>query len=196
MNKSCLLLAFWFALPADAQAPDEEAERARIATERGRIEAEFGQAQRACYRKFAVNDCLDEANGRRRDALAELRRQELTLDDARRKRNAAERIRELDERRDARARERDEARAKAQADERERQERAASKAADAQRNQEQARKRAEQAARGPEERQQPDTEENLRRHRERVNEAQEHKAKVQQRAAQEGPPAKSLPLPP
>lgn len=196
MTKPWLLVALWFVLPAWAQAPDEEAERARIAAERGRIEAAYEKAQRDCYRKFAVNDCLEEAKGRRRESLAELRRQEITLDDARRRRDAAERIRELDERRDTRARERDEARARAQADERERRQRAASKAADAQRNQQQARERAERAVGAREEAPQPDTADKLRRHRDRVTEAQEHKAKVQQRAAQEGPPAKSLPLPP
>ncbi len=196
MNKCWLMLAFWLALPVAAQAPGEEAaERARIASERSRIEAAFEQAQRDCYQKFAVSDCLAEVRSKRREALVPLRAQEITLDDAERQRRAAERVKELDERRESQARERDEARVRAQAEERDRQQRAADKAADSQRNREQAGDRAERAAGPREEHRPPDTQDNLRRHRDRVTEAQERKAKVQERAAREGPPAAPLPTP-
>ncbi|WBY01858.1 hypothetical protein PE066_20820 [Ramlibacter tataouinensis] len=197
MNKSCLLLALWAVLPAAAQTPaDEAAERARIATERSRIEGDFERDQRACYGKFAVNDCLAEARSRRRDALAPLRAQEITLEDAERKRRAAERMKDLDERRDAQARQREEDRARAQQDERDRQQRAAAKAGDAQRNREQAQGRAERAAQPRDARTEPDTQQNAQRHRERVTEAQERKARMLERAAREGKPAKPLPVPP
>lgn len=192
------LLAIWLALPAAAQAPDEAAaERARIASERSRIEAGFEQAKRACYGRFAVNDCLAEARSKRREGLAALRAQEITLDDAQRQRRAAERMKELDERRESQARELEDARARAQAEESDRRQRgAADKAADAQRKREQASGRAERAAGPREEHQRPDTQENLQRHRDRVSEAQERKARVQERAARDGTPAKPLPVPP
>ena len=78
MNKLAFLLAAAVALPAAAQnrqQAEEAAERARIASERTRIEAEFEQANKACYQKFAVNDCIDDARAKRRELLADLRRQ-------------------------------------------------------------------------------------------------------------------------
>ena len=88
MNKLAFLLAAGLALPAAAQnqQAEEAAERARIASERTHIEAEFEQANKACYQKFAVNDCIADARAKRRELLADLRRQELVLNDADRRR--------------------------------------------------------------------------------------------------------------
>jgi len=43
---------------------------AAVARERAAIEARFAERERVCYDKFFVNDCLDEAKERRRNALA------------------------------------------------------------------------------------------------------------------------------
>ena len=86
------------AAPAAAEAP--EAERARIAAWRSRVEAQYQTEERACWGKFAVNDCLAEARAKRRSALADLRRQEILLNDAERKQRAAERLRAGEQRPD------------------------------------------------------------------------------------------------
>jgi colicin import membrane protein len=55
----------------DATAVTPDTERARIATERAKLEAGFNVENAACYKKFLVNNCLDEVKLRRRDALAD-----------------------------------------------------------------------------------------------------------------------------
>lgn len=82
-----LTLAFLL-LPAAGQVPepssqamDAKAERQRIAQERADQEAVFLKAERECYSRFAVSDCLRSARKTRRVAMDELRRQELILND-------------------------------------------------------------------------------------------------------------------
>ena len=41
------------------------------------------------YQRFAVNSCLDNVNERRREAMANLRRQEIVLNEQERQRNHA-----------------------------------------------------------------------------------------------------------
>lgn len=175
-----------------------KAERERIAAERGQVEAEFGRAQAQCYQKFAVNDCVAAARTKRYEALADLRRQEVSLNDEERKQRAADRLRELDERNSAEQRQREqERRAKAQADQQAREARAADKARQAAETAAAAKERAAQGPRQKPERELPDTEENARRHEERVKEAQEHRANVEARAASKaGRQVKPLPVPP
>lgn len=69
-----------------------EAERQRIAQERARHEADFLQAESACYARFAVSDCLHQARKERRAALDPLRRQELVLNDLERKSRAVQAV--------------------------------------------------------------------------------------------------------
>lgn len=97
-------LLFWLAVAglvpfvAWAQgAEDPAAERARISAERSQVEAAYRVQEKACYGKFAVNDCLTAARAQRREALADLKRQETSLNDADRKRKGAERQRALEE---------------------------------------------------------------------------------------------------
>ncbi|HXD41284.1 MAG TPA: hypothetical protein VN649_12015 [Ramlibacter sp.] len=96
---------FWalvlLSLPAVAQPQDDQsasAQRARIAAERSDAEAAFSAQEKACYGKFAVNDCLKAAKAHRRAVLADLRRQEISVNNAQRKRNAAEHLRAIEER--------------------------------------------------------------------------------------------------
>lgn len=100
-----LLLA---AAPVFAQAADGmlaglnvEAERSRIDAERKQVEARFKVEEAACYKKFAVNDCINEHRTVRRTALADLRRQEISLNDAERKRKGAEQIQRMEEKQKA-----------------------------------------------------------------------------------------------
>lgn len=72
------------------------AERARIQAERARVDGRFEQAQAACYRKFAVADCQSDARLVRREALADLRRQEVSLKAAEARAKGAEQQSRID----------------------------------------------------------------------------------------------------
>ena len=79
------------------QNSDIEARRAAIATERQRLEAGFLNEDAACYKKFAVNSCLEGVDARRASVMAELRRQEISLNDEQREIKAAQQIRKTQE---------------------------------------------------------------------------------------------------
>ena len=195
---------------AGAQSQDEvKTERARIADERGRVEARFAAEEKACYAKFGVNDCLQEARTRRREVLADLRRQEVSLNDADRRRRAAERLSEIEQRSSAAKQEQAAAqKAKALHDQKEREQRQTDKAA--KRHQAGAADPAEpaSAARTADRRVKPlrnqpkatttlDTQANAQAFEERRVEAQERKAKAEKKLAERTKPAaKPLPLPP
>lgn len=72
-------------------------ERARIQGDRDRLEERFAKAQAACYLKFAVNDCLGDARLIRREAVADLRRQEISLNAAEAKRRGAQQLSRIEE---------------------------------------------------------------------------------------------------
>ena len=74
-----------------------DAERARIGAERTRLEAGFLAEDAECYKKFAVNSCLGKVNERRREVMADLRRQELLLNDEERRIRGADQIRKMEE---------------------------------------------------------------------------------------------------
>jgi colicin import membrane protein len=74
-----------------------DAERARIASERARLETGFLTEDAACYKKFFVNSCLDDVNVRRRESLATLRTQEISLNEQERKLKGAEQLRRTEE---------------------------------------------------------------------------------------------------
>ena len=74
-----------------------DVERERISAERSRLEATFTREDTACYKKFLVNNCLDEVKIRRRDALADLRRQEIVLNDEARKSKGAEQLQKIED---------------------------------------------------------------------------------------------------
>jgi hypothetical protein len=91
-----LILASWQLLAASqvsvppSLAMDAQAERQRIAQERAAQNEVFLKAERECYSRFAVSDCLRAARKNRRLAMDELRRQELVLNDLDRKTRALE----------------------------------------------------------------------------------------------------------
>lgn len=74
-----------------------DAQRAAISAERSRLEAGFLTEEVACYKKFAVNSCLDDVNMQRRKAMAAFRRQEILLNDEERKVKGAEQVRQTEE---------------------------------------------------------------------------------------------------
>lgn len=82
-------------LPAPQGTMDEE--RAKISAERARLEAVFLAEDAACYKRFFVNSCLGDVNSRRREAMADLRRQEISLNDEERRIKGAEQIRKTEE---------------------------------------------------------------------------------------------------
>lgn len=91
---------FFCLLPAGfaAQAQiSSDAERLRISTERARLEAAFAVENTACYKKFFVNDCLEQLKVRHRDALADLRRQEIVLNDRLRKAKGTEQLQKIED---------------------------------------------------------------------------------------------------
>jgi len=84
------------ALPPEAAALDMGAERQRIAAERADHDAAYRQAERVCYSRFAVTDCLRKARKEQRLAMDELRRQELLLNDMERKTRALQALKRIE----------------------------------------------------------------------------------------------------
>lgn len=83
--------------PVTSAPMTPDAERARISAERVKLEAGFNLENAACYKKILVNNCLDEIKLRRRDALADLRRQEIALNALDRKAKGAEQVKKTEE---------------------------------------------------------------------------------------------------
>jgi colicin import membrane protein len=210
MKQPFLLALFSICLCSGAIAQEEPgvaAQRVRIAGERKEVEAAFTARQKQCYLKFAVNDCVKAAKSQRRERLADLRRQEISLNDAERKRKAAERSGTLEERSSPEKQEAEaQRRAKAAAQENDRKARAAEKAT--RRASEEApaatpgehRKDADEAVRRKAEAQERKASEaanNAIRYRQRLSDAQAHKEAVEKQLSdKKDPPAKPLPVPP
>ncbi|MDB5848938.1 MAG: hypothetical protein JWP29_2690 [Rhodoferax sp.] len=98
------VLSALVAAPVQAQPSENmlgglnvDAERSRIDAERKEVEARFKREEAVCYQKFAVNDCINKSSAVRRVALADLRRQEISLNDAERKRKGAEQVQRMEE---------------------------------------------------------------------------------------------------
>ena len=104
--KSFFLLALWlgllgsaFAQPADDVGQQERAaERSRITAERKKLEADFKGAEAVCFRKFFANACRDKLLPPYRAALADLRRQEVLMNEVERKISAADQLLKNEER--------------------------------------------------------------------------------------------------
>ncbi len=90
-----LMVLAGFAL---AQEPDAlQTELDRIQAERVRQEANFAQQEAACYQRFAVNDCLRRVKAARRPVMEDLRRQEVAIQDERRRLRGIEQLQRLEE---------------------------------------------------------------------------------------------------
>jgi hypothetical protein len=86
------------AAPPEGQplAPWLAAERERIESERQAAVQRFDAAERECWQRFAVNDCLNQARTTRRATLDHLRQEDLALNAVERQRRTAARQRELE----------------------------------------------------------------------------------------------------
>jgi colicin import membrane protein len=193
------------AAPAQA-APTIDAERSRIGMERTQLEAGFLAEDAECYKRFAVNSCLDKVNVRRREAMADLRRQEILLNDEERRIRGAEQIRKTEEKASPEnQQEAADRRAKAVSDYQSRLEREKKKIEDRAATQSSAQGNSEASAarlKGSQDKSQARTDkqataaEEAKKLSDRQKEAQERKAQHEaDRLKQTKPPAKSLPLP-
>ena len=95
MNQLIVWVLLTVSFTAQSQMSNE-AERRRINSERAALEVGFSQESSACYQKFWVNNCLEEVSLRRRESLADLRRQEIVLNDQERKAKGAEAVKSLE----------------------------------------------------------------------------------------------------
>lgn len=183
-----------------------DAERAKISAERVRLDAGFLAEEHACPERFAVNSCLRKVNARRREAMAELRRQEVALNDEERRIRGEQEMRRIEEKsspenlqqaadqraraaenyqlRLAREREKQQARASASFSEKAAREVSAQRLTDSQKK---AQAKADRQSAAAEE---------VRKFDERQKQAQERRAQHEKdQLARPQPPARSLPLP-
>jgi hypothetical protein len=87
----------WAQTTATTGSMDFEAERARLAEERKALDARHAQEQAACYKKFAVQGCLDDSRRRHRADTENIKRQEAAINDIERKRRGAAALDRLEE---------------------------------------------------------------------------------------------------
>ncbi len=182
------------------------AERTRINAERLRLESGFSAEDAACYKKFLVNNCLDEVKVRRREALADLRRQEVSLNAQDRHLKGAEQIRKTEEKSSPqRQQEAADRRGEALKEFQARQERAKQKTEDRAASDAEARNNTEAAAgrvKGSQDKaaaragKQSASAEEVRKFNERVAKAKERQARHDRdQLSQTKPASKSLPVP-
>lgn len=79
-----------------APAADVTEVRARIARDRAEANARYAAQEAQCYQKFAVNDCLENARQLRRQSLGVLAREEMGLNEARRREAGEARVRTIE----------------------------------------------------------------------------------------------------
>ena len=105
-GKSLLLVLalVLLALPPGAHGDTEDVlviretqQRKWIADTREKYRVDFAIREAACYQRFAVNDCLLESRRLQRELMADLRRQEVLINDTQRKRRAARQLLRADE---------------------------------------------------------------------------------------------------
>ena len=98
--KSIFLLALCFGLVGSVSAQSDveagqlerNSERTRITAERQKIESAYIAEQAICFRKFFANACLEKLLPPRSAALADLRRQEILINELERKISAADQL--------------------------------------------------------------------------------------------------------
>ncbi len=190
------------AASAPASAPrlagglDLRAERARIDSERSAARTRQAEEEADCQKRFAVTDCMNRTRRKWQPVLAEIKRQEVALNEVERKQRAAEQQRRLDDKVSPEAQEAAaQRRAQALADHEARQLRAAEKAS----GPAPAGKPRDPQAAG--DRSGPgltpgQADANAQAHARRVQEAQERKERALKREAERAKPAASaLPVP-
>ncbi len=92
-----LLGSAWAQSAQDAGQQERAAERSRIAAERQTLEADFRASEAICFRKFFANNCRDQLLPPYRERLADLRRQEILINEVERKISAADQLLKTEE---------------------------------------------------------------------------------------------------
>ena len=82
---------------ADGQQSGLNERRTSLSQERSRLEANFAAEDAACHHRFAVNNCLEKVDVKRRAAMTRLRQQEILLNDEERKNRAEAQRRKTEE---------------------------------------------------------------------------------------------------
>ena len=90
-------LPLWAQTAATTANADLDAERARLSDERKAVEARYATEQAACYKKFAVEGCLEDSRHRRRADTDDIKRQEAAINDFERKRRGAAELDKLEQ---------------------------------------------------------------------------------------------------
>ena len=81
-----------------AQTLHDALQRERIAQSRAAYQGEFRAREASCYQRFAVNDCLTDSRRAEREIMSDLRRQDILINDAQRKRRAGAQLLRSDQR--------------------------------------------------------------------------------------------------
>jgi colicin import membrane protein len=82
----------------DGSPPEQfGTERRRIEVLRSSLQAGFKAEDAFCQKKFAVNSCLADVDARRRQAMADLRRQEIGLNERERKLKGEQQLRKIED---------------------------------------------------------------------------------------------------
>ena len=97
MNKAIFFLLVNLLAGAVEAQTTMDGQRLRIAAERASLQASFDLQSAACYKKFWVNNCLDDLKAERLGVMSDLRRQEVALNDLERKAKGAEQLQKLEE---------------------------------------------------------------------------------------------------
>jgi colicin import membrane protein len=204
MNKCFVLILLVASFSAQSQQSNN-AERLRINDERTALEARFNLENAACYKKYLVNRCLDEVKLKHRDALADLRRQEISIADQERKAKGAAQVKKTEDKdspekqqqaADKRAESLKDSEARTARDE---QKNATRSAADANKNSKlgEAASRAKNAQDKVSSRaaKQAATGEEVKKYNQRLEKAKERQARLaRDKASRTKPPAQSLPV--
>ncbi len=83
--------------PGSGKDPEISAQRAGIEAQRSQAQSRFEEGARQCYQKFVVNDCINNLRAQRREILADLRRQEIELNNQERRTLAAQRVQSVED---------------------------------------------------------------------------------------------------
>ncbi len=100
---ACAALLELSAGPAGAAVVDMAAKRAALASQRVQADADHAAELARCQQRFVVTACLKTAEHQHRQALGQLRHQQLLLDEMQRQQRATERLQSIEHKRSAAA---------------------------------------------------------------------------------------------
>lgn len=201
------------ALPVDSPRLEntERMEHSRIQQERAKAAAVHEATKAQCYQRFLVNDCLLAARDQHNAQLADLRRQEISLNDTQRKRRGVQQAQRIQE--NAKQLEQTEQRGIARRNAANREPRQADKAAPQAKAPKAARVKVQSVPSGPpaaknkpklaakkaapKQAKAAPTAQSTAAFDQRMKDAQQHRAEVEARLKKnKNPPAATLPVPP